>query len=99
MNAEIFGYHELGASKRAIARKIKRSERLVRTRIRNFARFAETKHAKLIEDLELKEPIVYDGLENFAYSQYDPNNINQAVGKTRFSSTTSTLPSLIAREE
>jgi len=31
--------------------------------------------------LKIAEPIVYDGLENFSYSQYDPNNVNHAVGK------------------
>jgi transposase-like protein len=81
LNAEIFDRFEDGASKRSIARKIGHSERLVRTRMRNFARFAELKHAKLTGKLEIEEPIVYDGLENFSYSQYDPNNINQAVGK------------------
>ncbi len=66
---------------RSIARKIKKTEHLVRIRIRNMSRFAELKHAKLSSYLKIEEPIVYDGLENFSFSQYDPNNINHAVGK------------------
>lgn len=54
---------------------------MVRTRLRNMARFAELKNAKLSQELKIEEPIVYDGLENFSFSQYDPNNINHAVGK------------------
>ena len=46
-----------------------------------MARFAETKDAKLQDGLGIREAIVYDGLENFSFSQYEPNNINHAVGK------------------
>ena len=46
-----------------------------------MARWTELKHAKLSGELKVKEPLVYDGLENFAFSQYDPNNLNHAVGK------------------
>lgn len=80
-NKLIWEYHQIGASKRATARKVGHSERLIRTRLRNMARFAELKHAQLTERLRVEEEIVYDGLENFSYSQYDPNNINHAVGK------------------
>jgi len=81
LNKLIWEYHQIGASKRATSRKIGHSERLVRTRLRNMARFAELKHAKFTESLRIEESIVYDGLENFSFSQYDPNNINHAVGK------------------
>jgi hypothetical protein len=81
LNKEIWKLYKNGASKRAIAREISHSERLVRTRLRNMSRWSETKHAKFTEDLKIEEPIVYDGLENFSFSQYDPNNINHAVGK------------------
>jgi hypothetical protein len=66
---------------RAIARKIKGSEHLVRVRLRNMAGWAELKHAALSGRKIIEEPIVYDGLENFSFSQFDPNNINHAVGK------------------
>lgn len=46
-----------------------------------MARWDILRHAKFTERLKVEEPIVYDGLENFAYSQYDPNNLNHAVGK------------------
>jgi len=80
-NCEIFRLHRLGVSKRETAREIGHSERLVRTRLRNMARWAELKNFQLTEELKIEEAIVYDGLENFAFSQYDPNNINHAVGK------------------
>jgi transposase-like protein len=70
-----------GISKRAIARRIKRSENLVRLRLIKMARWGILKHQELSQNLKIQEPIVYDGLENFAFSQYDPNNINHAVGK------------------
>lgn len=46
-----------------------------------MARWAELMHTKLTENTFIEEEIVYDGLENFAFSQYDPNNINHAIGK------------------
>jgi hypothetical protein len=30
--------------------------------------------------VKILEPVAFDGLENFASSQYDPNNINQVIG-------------------
>lgn len=81
LNYAIFRYHDLGVSRRATARELGHSERLVRTRIRNMARWALLKQAELIEKLKIEEAIVYDGLENFSFSQFDPNNINHAVGK------------------
>jgi|GEM_PF-964947 len=80
-NAEIFKMHRQGISKRETARELKCSERLVRTRLRNMSRFAELKDAHFQMNLPIAEPIAYDGVENFAFSQYDPNNINHAVGK------------------
>lgn len=46
-----------------------------------MAQWAILKHSKFTENLLIQEPIVYDGLENFSFSQYDPNNLNHAVGK------------------
>jgi hypothetical protein len=46
-----------------------------------MAQWAILKHSKFIENIQIQEPIVYDGLENFSFSQYDPNNLNHAVGK------------------
>jgi hypothetical protein len=36
------------------------------------------------ERIKIREPIAYDGLENFSYSQFDPNNLNHAMGKESF---------------
>lgn len=46
-----------------------------------MSRYGILIHAKFCEKMKVEEPIVYDGLENFTCSQYEPNNINQAVGK------------------
>ena len=82
LNEQIEFLHSIGASKRAIARRIGHDEKLVRVRLKKMARWSLLFHAKKVEDLPIQEPIVYDGLENFSFSQYDPNNVNHAVGKT-----------------
>lgn len=81
LNKKIFKLNLCSASKGHIARELNVSERLVRDRQSKMARWALLTHAKLTENLKIEEGIVYDGLENFAYSQYDPNNINHAIGK------------------
>lgn len=81
LNKEIFELYRDSASMRKIARKIKHDERMVRDRLVRMARFAILTNAKLTENLKIQEPIVFDGLENFSFSQYEPNNINHAVGK------------------
>jgi hypothetical protein len=80
-NLLIFKEHRKGVSKREIARELGCSERMVRRRMIRLARWCLLKHAKFCENLQIREPIVYDGLENFSYSQFDPNNVNHAVGK------------------
>ena len=80
-NKEIHRLHALGVSKCEIARQIEASERMVRRRIIKMARWALLKHAAYTESLKIEEEIVYDGIENFSFSQYDPNNLNHAVGK------------------
>ncbi len=81
MDEEIFKLHVVGVSKREIGRMIGHSEKLVRLRLVRMARWGLLKHALRTERLPIREPIVYDGLENFSFSQYDPNNLNHAVGK------------------
>lgn len=81
LNETIFTLYRKGVSMREIARTIGHDERLVRGRIVKMSRFAALRHAYLARNLLIQETIVYDGLENFAYSQYDPNNINHAVGQ------------------
>jgi hypothetical protein len=64
-----------------MARLLGCSEFTIRQRLIKLSRWGLLIHAKLTEKLKIKEPIVYDGLENFSFSQFDPNNINHAVGK------------------
>jgi hypothetical protein len=54
-------------------------------KILKLARVSLLQHTRLCERLKIHEPIAYDGAENFAKSQYEPNNINHAIGdKSRF---------------
>lgn len=80
LNARIFFGVVHNRSNRSIARELGVSECLIRTRILRLARVGLARHARFIEDLRISEPIAYDGLECFARSQYEPNNINQAIG-------------------
>jgi len=80
-NEEIFLDHRKGVSLRETARCIGHTERMVRGRRKKMARWGLLRHARFTESMKVEEPIVYDGLENFSYSQYDPNNLNHAVGK------------------
>lgn len=80
-NEAIFVNSQKGVSMRQSARELNKTEDFVRYRLLRMQRFALLKHVKLSGELKIKEAIVYDGLENFAFSQFDPNNINQAVGK------------------
>jgi hypothetical protein len=40
--------------------------------------------AKKTENLKIAESVAYDGIENFAGSQYDPNYINHAIGRETY---------------
>lgn len=71
----------VGASKKAIARKFKIDEDTVRRRKKKLSRWALLAWHKDQDKMKITESVAYDGLENFAYSQYDPNNINHAVGR------------------
>jgi hypothetical protein len=46
-----------------------------------MASFALVRQSQFLESIQIEEPLVLDGLENFAKSQYEPNHINQALGK------------------
>ena len=82
LNEKIFREHRKGVSMRETGREVDKDESFVRYRLKRMARFALLKHVELSGSIKIEEPIVYDGLENFAYSQFDPNNINHAVGKS-----------------
>lgn len=80
LNARVFFGVVHNRSNRSIARELGVRECLVRMRVLRLARFAFCRHSKFLEGIMIREPIAYDGLECFARSQYEPNNINQAVG-------------------
>ena len=81
LNARIFFGVLHNRSNRSLSRELKISECLVRTRLMRLANSALVQHASFLEDLKIIEPVAYDGLEAFAKSQYEPNNINQAIGR------------------
>ena len=81
LNDPIFSLCVRGISNREIGRLLKVSENLVRGRIAKLMRWILLKQEFYLQELKIDEAIVYDGVENFAYSQFDPNNINQAIGK------------------
>jgi transposase-like protein len=81
LDEKVLFCHDHGISKRATARFVGHDERFVRRRLIRLAKWGLLRHVKLTGDLKIQEPIVYDGLENFSFSQYEPNNINHAVGK------------------
>ena len=72
-----------GVSNRLIARILKVSDHCVRIRSYRLGCQAFHFHFEQVYGGSLKicEPVCFDGLENFAGSQYDPNNINQVVGR------------------
>jgi hypothetical protein len=80
LNHHILAQFTAGLSNRQIARGISASECLVRERIQKMAKQGLLFHAQQTLDFTITEPVAYDGLENFARSQYEPNNINQAIG-------------------
>ena len=78
--SKIFQSICMGLSNRRTAKLLGVSEHWVRIRLRRMSQWALLRHTQLSNHFEIHEPIVYDGVENFAGSQYDPNNINHAVG-------------------
>ncbi len=79
-NARIFHAVVHNRSNRSIARELGTSECLVRTRLLRLARVAIFKHHHILDSIHINEDLAYDGLENFAGSQFEPNYINQVVG-------------------
>jgi hypothetical protein len=77
----IFELFTGGFSNRQIARALSCSEWLVRSRLSKLSKQGMLYHAQLTANLKIAEPVAYDGLENFARSQYEPNNINHAIGQ------------------
>jgi hypothetical protein len=80
LNSKIFQLCLEGMSIRRIARLLKISEHCVRIRLFRLSRQAFFFHSQLLSDWKINEAICFDGLENFAGSQYDVNNLQQALG-------------------
>jgi transposase-like protein len=80
LNAKIFYLLLQGTSARSIARFFFISEHCVRIRLERMARRALVFQSEMLSAFKIEESICFDGLENFAGSQYDPNNINHAIG-------------------
>jgi hypothetical protein len=80
LNARIFHAAVHSRSNRSIAREIKSSECLVRTRLMRLFRLGIVKHGHILDHISIGEEVAYDGLEAFAHSQYEPNNVNHVVG-------------------
>lgn len=81
---EIFDLLNGGWTRRRTAKRLKCSFDTVKRRVRKLARQSLLQQAYRARNLKIGEPIAFDGLENFSYSQFDPNNINHAVGKKSF---------------
>jgi hypothetical protein len=73
-----------GSTLRDIAEGLGCSLKTVVRRKSKIARQALLIQAKFLKDIKIKESIAMDGLENFSFSQYDPNNLNHAVGRETF---------------
>ncbi len=81
LSARIFKAFTLGATNRDLAFVFGVSEHCVRGRLNRMADWAFKLHQERLNELgTVNEDICYDGLENFAGTQYDPNYINQMIG-------------------
>lgn len=77
----IFQQTTQGMSNRSIARTLNMAESSVRDRLKHLSRQALLHWEERQRKVKLEETIVYDGFESFVFSQYDPNNLNHAVGQ------------------
>ena len=68
-------------SNRAISRSLYISEHCVRIRLIRMSQQAFSFQTEQLSQLKIREELCFDGLENFAKSQYDVNNIQQAIGR------------------
>lgn len=80
LNAKIFQCFVSGMSNRRISRQLNVSEHCVRLRLVRISQRAFVFHHLVSMHMPIIEPVAYDGLGNFAGSQYDPNNLQHAVG-------------------
>lgn len=81
INFKIFFLFTLAVSNREISRRLHCSEHLIRRRLKLMSQWALLEQSLRTTNYKLTEPIIYDGLEAYAISQYEPNQIQQAIGK------------------
>jgi hypothetical protein len=70
-------------SKRRVARFLGCAEDTVKRKVQKLARWTLLRMAQ-DASLAINESIAFDGLENFSFSQFDPNNLNHAVGRESY---------------
>jgi len=80
LNSNIFFLFINGLSVRKLSRSLGISDGSARTRLIRMSQQALNFQHEMLRKVQIHEPICYDGLENFAKSQFEPNYINQAVG-------------------
>ena len=81
LSSKIFSALIGGMPNRRIAKMLDISEHCVRIRLTRLAQSGLVFQNELVQRHGINEAICYDGLENFSFSQYEPNNINQAIGR------------------
>ncbi len=81
MYEPVFELHQGGLSLSHIARRLKVNEDTIRRRKQKMSRWALLELAHDVAKVKIRESVAYDGLENFSHSQYEPNNLNHAVGR------------------
>ncbi len=81
---EIFQSHVKGQSRRNLAQELDCSLDTVQRRFQELARQGLLLQASKTDELQINEPVAYDGIENFAASQFEPNNVNHVVGRESY---------------
>lgn len=81
LNSKILALFVEGLSNRRIAKFVGISPHCVAIRIQRLSQKALQFHDHKTKHLKITEAVCIDGLENFAGSQFEPNNINQAIGQ------------------
>lgn len=81
---EIFEGHQKNQVRRDLAVDLGCSVDTIQRRFRELARQGLLIQAQKSEHLQIHESVAYDGIENFAFSQFDPNNVNHVIGRKSF---------------
>jgi transposase-like protein len=82
--SEIANLHLKNWSKRQMAEEFQCSLDTVLRRFQELSSQSLLIQAKKTMNLKIEESLAYDGIENFSFSQYDPNNINHVIGRESY---------------